>query len=186
MICLKKTRVVLILLVAALALYGCGDKKKPLEQDVQPEKPQVTTQENEDGEKSLYTEGENSSGTEKEEKFFAIIEDRDKDKRSITVDKAQILFGGQDDDKIRELGEEPDELPNGYLIANEEKRNVTLPFAEHVNIGITYFNEESSQMDFKTIDEEAFFTEEEMKWKEYFYVTLENGSVTDLHEQYIP
>lgn len=43
MICLKKTRVVLILLVAALALYGCGDKEKPLEQDVQPEKPQFHT-----------------------------------------------------------------------------------------------------------------------------------------------
>lgn len=152
--------------------------------------------------KSLATETENQNDSSEEEtsslydvheeevegngKYFVHILDTDPEKRTITFDQARILFVGQDDDKIKELGEDPEESASGYYIYNEEEKPQTLALAKTVNINVIDFESDTPATSFKEIDEESFLKNHREDLHAYCYITVKEQEITDIYEQFLP
>ena len=120
-------------------------------------------------------------------KHFIILEKINADSGRITFDRADIFFSGQDDEEIKKLGENPDELPNGYLIDNKDETQFTLTLDKNVNINLLDNESDNPATTFKTVSLEEFLkmvgTEQVHS---YFYITVQNNIITDMYEQYVP
>lgn len=84
-------------------------------------------------------------------------------------------------------GENPDELPNGYLIDNKDETQFTLTLDKNVNINLLDNESDNPATTFKTVSLEEFLkmtgTEQVHS---YFYITVQNNIITDMYEQYVP
>ena len=127
------------------------------------------------------------SGSVEDGKHFVILEKINPDSKSITFDRAEIFFSGQDDEEIKNLGETPNELPNGYLINNKDGTQCTLSLDKNVNINLLDAESDNPATTFKTVSLEEFLkmvgTEQQHA---YFYITVQNNTITDIYEQYVP
>ena len=127
------------------------------------------------------------SGSVEDGKHFIILEKINADSGRITFDRADIFFSGQDDEEIKKLGENPDELPNGYLIDNKDETQFTLTLDKNVNINLLDNESDNPATTFKTVSLEEFLkmvgTEQVHS---YFYITVQNNTITDISEQYVP
>lgn len=145
-----------------------------------------TTEEDKEEQISLYTD-EDGKYSEENGRFFACITSADAKNRTVTFDKALLLFVGQDDDKIRELGEDPDESPSGYyIIDNEEDKGHTLPLAEEVDINGVDLTSEEPATTFKKLGEEEFLEMTHEEHQMYCYITVKDNEITAIYEQFLP
>jgi len=96
---------------------------------------------------------------------------------------AEVRFS----EEIKKLGENPDELPNGYLIDNKDETQFTLTLDKNVNINLLDNESDNPATTFKTVSLEEFLkmvgTEQVHS---YFYITVQNNIITDMYEQYVP
>lgn len=145
-----------------------------------------TTEEEQEEQLSLYTD-EDETYVEENGRFFACIRSTDSKNRTVTFDKAQLLFVGQDDDKIRELGEDPDESPSGYyIIDNEEDKGYTLTLAKGADINGVDLTSEEPATTFKKLEEEEFLEMTHDEWRMYCYITVKDNEITAIYEQFLP
>lgn len=185
--CKKKRILIVFLVVLALLPIGCKKQKEEVPEPVQPPTETEVKSENVSEEEeitSLYDVKEEES--EGNGKYFVIILDTDVEKRTITFDKERILFVGQDDDKIKELGEEPEESASGYYIYNEEEKSQTLPLAKDVNINVIDFESDAPATSFNQVDAETFLKNYKEGMHPYCYITVKDQKITDIYEQFLP
>lgn len=120
-------------------------------------------------------------------KHFIILQKIDPDSESITFDQARIFFSGQNDEDIKQLGENPDDLPNGYLIDNKDTTQYTLPLDKNTDIEFCQTQSDNPATTSTKIPLTTFL---QMAGKEqehsYFYIVVKDGIVTDMSEQYVP
>lgn len=181
-----KVGIVLFCLCMTMVVSSCrrDDMSNRTVQTVEPV--EDTTEEEQEEQVSLYTD-EDETYTEENGRFFACITSTDEKNRTVTFNKAQLLFVGQDDDKIRELGEDPEESPSGYyIIDSEEDRGHTLPLAKGVDINGVDLTSEEPATTFRKLEEEEFLEMTHDEHQMYCYVTVKDNEITAIYEQFLP
>lgn len=181
----KKTILVVLLVVSGLLFVSCKEKEEKVQEPPQ-KNLEMENQSVSSVEETFSLYDVNEEEIEGNGKYFVHILDTDPEKRTITFDQARILFVGQDDDKIKELGEDPEEFVSGYYIYNEEEKAQTLALSEKVNINVIDFESDAPATSFKEIDEESFLKNHREDLHTYCYITVKDQEITDIYEQFLP
>lgn len=114
--------------------------------------------------------------------YFIILKGRDAKNRTITIDKAELLFSGQDDARIKELGEDPNMLDNDYIFFDPEEVEETITIARDINIEIIDWNKDLERI---SIPVKKFLESGEYEDR-IFHITIEDNQVKTMGEQYLP
>ena len=188
----KKLLIYPVLLLVILCGIFIYSKKTPTVPTQPTEPPKEDSSDNvnitdPDSDSQKPTTDTTDSGSVEDGKHFIILEKINADSGRITFDRADIFFSGQDDEEIKKLGENPDELPSGYLIDNKDETQFTLTLDKNVNINLLDTESDNPATTFKTVSLEEFLkmvgTEQVHS---YFYITVQNNIITDMYEQYVP
>lgn len=179
-----------VLLVVILCGIFAYSKKTSSVPTQQPEPPKQTTSDNSnvtDSNSDAQQPNTDTVDSLKDGKYFIVLEKINADSGSITFDQAEIFFSGQNDEEIKKLGENPDDLPSGYLIHNKDETLSTLSLDKNININLVDVDSENPATTFKTISLEEFLklVGNEQQYS-YFYITVQNNMITDMYEQYVP
>lgn len=114
--------------------------------------------------------------------YFVTLKGRDAKNRTITIDKAELLFSGQDDARIKELGEDPNMLDNDYMFFDPEEVEETITIARDINIEIIDWDKDLERI---SIPVKKFLESGEYEDR-IFHITIEDNQVKTMGEQYLP
>jgi hypothetical protein len=104
--------------------------------------------------------------------------------RTITVDVIQVLTGDEADRAYEARTGDAGRVPNDYFIVNQSPRLRTLPVADDVVVSLVRLSEDQSP------DSDPGTFAELPRWvgrgANHFRITVEDGTVTAIDEQYTP
>lgn len=103
----------------------------------------------------------------------------------IAFDEAEWLTAEKDADRLSELGKDADTLENGYFINNPDEEAVDLPLSENVKITVLSFTD-WSPLDVDKAGFVAYYDENLQDVRIPFWLTVEDGVVTEIAMQYVP
>lgn len=104
----------------------------------------------------------------------------------LVFDEAEWLTAPDDADRLRELNIDPDNLDDGYYIYNPDEETVNVPVASDVKITVLSFKDWTEQ-ELSTIEDFVIYFDANLRdVKIPFWLTVEDGKVTEIRMQYIP
>lgn len=118
----------------------------------------------------------------KEVKKIGYIKKFDAKAGTLAFDEVEWLTAEDDKARLKELGQNPDDLPDGYYIYNPSKKTENFKLSDKVEYLILNKNQIS-----QTEKSNAKGLEEDLK-ENYnpFHLTIQNNQVVQIEEQYVP
>lgn len=133
----------------------------------------------------LYTIHISPDGTKKlanSEKLLSFIEAYDEKTRILTFDEVEWVMQ-TDTKRVNELGLDADlDFPNGYYIYNKNDQTNSLKVAENVKVYIVNWHDLANQ----TITDVNGLTERMADYQAPYYLTIKDGVIVEILEQYVP
>lgn len=104
----------------------------------------------------------------------------------LVFDEAEWLTAADDADRLRELNIDPDKLDDGYYIYNPIEEIVNVPLASDAKITVLSFKDWTEHELTTGGDFVVYFDANLRDVKIPFWLTVEDGKVTEIRMQYIP
>lgn len=118
----------------------------------------------------------------KEVKKSGYIEKFDAKAGTIAFDEVEWLTSEDNKARLKELGQDPENLPDGYYIYNPSKKTVILKLSDQVVYLIVDYDHTPQT---KKSDAKGF-EENRKKYHNPFHLTIQNDRVVQIEEQYVP
>jgi hypothetical protein len=133
--------------------------------------------------------------TLEDDRHFGYVRSVDPDERTIEFDLAYFLSGKEADRAYQEATGDTGHVPNDHFVVNDNPMLRTLPLSPHVRLRLldwnrcceTFFDGDLSLFA-QAIEQQADVTDGDLIYRgqSQWWITIENGLVTKIEEQYSP